>query len=140
MTTHNEEIVRRLYEEILNGRQWESMSDVIAADHSLRDPSSPPADGPDGFAEHARMYADAFEAHWAIEDMVCTDENVVVHWVGTGTHVAELQGIPATGRSFRIDGINMHAIRDGMIAWTFGVWDTYGLMTQIGVIPSPANA
>jgi predicted ester cyclase len=64
---------------------------------------------------------------------------VVVRWVGSGTHVAEVNGIPPTGKSVRVDAISIHKMRDGKIAETWEVWDTLGFLQQLGVVPQPSQ-
>jgi steroid delta-isomerase-like uncharacterized protein len=62
--------------------------------------------------------------------------SVTVRWVGSGTHVAEVNGIPATGKAVRVDAITIHRLRDGRIAETWEVWDTLTFLQQIGVVPT----
>ena len=76
--------------------------------------------------------------HWVIDDIMSSGDNVVVRWTGSGEHVAELNGIPATGNTFAISAISIHRMRDGKIAETWEVWDTLGLLQQIGVVPAMA--
>jgi steroid delta-isomerase-like uncharacterized protein len=83
-----------------------------------------------------KVYQDGVDGHWEIEDMFSTDDKVVVRWTGSGTHVADVNGIPATGRTIRVDAISVHRMAGGKIAETWEVWDTLGFLQQIGVIPA----
>ena len=60
----------------------------------------------------------------------------MVRWTGSGTHVAEVNGVPPTGNSIRVDAITIHRMQDGKIAETWEVWDTLGFLQQIGVVPA----
>jgi hypothetical protein len=43
--------------------------------------------------------------------MFSADDRVVVRWTGTGTHVGEVNGIPPTGKSVRVDAIAIHKVK-----------------------------
>lgn len=58
---------------------------------------------------------------------------------GRGTHKAELQGnppIPPTGKQVVVPGVWIHRITGGKIVESWNVWDTLGMLQQLGVIPS----
>ncbi|MDQ3468488.1 MAG: ester cyclase [Actinomycetota bacterium] len=59
---------------------------------------------------------------------------VAVRWTGTGEHVGELNAIPPTGKKSDVSAISIHRMADGKIAATWEVWDTPGLLEQIGVV------
>jgi ketosteroid isomerase-like protein len=81
------------------------------------------------------VYQQGVEGHWQIEEIFSTGDRVVVRWTGSGTHVAEVNGIPPTGKPIRVDAISVHRMVDGKIAETWEVWDTLGFLQQIGVVP-----
>ena len=47
-------------------------------------------------------------------------------------------GVPATGREIHVDAISVMRIDDGKIAEHWCVWDTAGMLQQIGAVPVPA--
>ena len=67
--------------------------------------------------------------------MVDAGEHLTVRWTGSGRHSSDLIGVPATGTEIAVDAISMFRTRDGKIAETWCVWNTAGLMQQIGVLP-----
>jgi steroid delta-isomerase-like uncharacterized protein len=136
MGASEEAVVRRFYGEMNNGRKLELAEDLFAPDHVLHDPQVPAGPGPQGVAEAVRTYHDGVDGHWTIEEMFSAGDRVVVRWTGTGTHNGELNGIPPTGRSIRVDAIAIHRMAGDRIAETWEVWDTLGLLQQIGVVPS----
>jgi steroid delta-isomerase-like uncharacterized protein len=136
MGASEEAVVRRFYEEMNNGRKLELAEDLFTADHVLHDPQLPAGPGPQGLAEVVRTYQEAVDGHWQIEEMFSAGDRVVVRWTGTGTHNGDLNGIPATGRSIRVDAISVHRMVDGKIGETWEVWDTLGMLQQIGVVPA----
>jgi steroid delta-isomerase-like uncharacterized protein len=136
MSAADEAVVRRFYEEMNNGRKLELAPELFTADHRLHDPQLPTPDGPDGVTSAVKVYQDGLEGHWQIEDIFSSDDKVAVRWTGSGTHVAEVNGIPATGREVRVDAISIHRVKDGKIAETWEVWDTLGFLQQLGAVPA----
>jgi steroid delta-isomerase-like uncharacterized protein len=132
----DEAVVRRFYEEMNNDRKLDLAGDLFTADHTMHDPQVPAPDGPDGIAAAVKVYQDGVDGHWQIEDIFSSDDKVVVRWTGSGTHVGEVNGIPATGNKVRVDAISIHRMAGGKIAETWEVWDTLGFLQQIGVVPA----
>ena len=76
-----------------------------------------------------------------IEDEIAEDNKVVISWSLSGTHQGTLQGgnlkgIPPTGKKVKWNGITIYKITDGKVIEEKGEEDTYGLMQQLGAIPS----
>ncbi len=136
MGAPEEAVVRRFYEDMNNGRKLELAEDLFTADHVLHDPQLQAGPGPQGVAEAVRAYQEGVDGHWQIEEMFSAGDRVVVRWTGSGTHNGELNGIPATGRPIRVDAITIHRMTGGRIDETWEVWDTLGLLQQIGVVPT----
>ena len=84
------------------------------------------------------VYQTSVEGHWQIEEIFSAGDRVVVRWTGSGTHVGEINGVPATGKKIRVDAITIHRMADGKIAETWEVWDTLSFLQQVGVVPAPA--
>lgn len=137
MGASEEAVVRRFYEEMNNGRKNELAGELFTDDHVLHDSQVPAGPGPSGVAEAVAVYQQGLDGHWQIEEIFSAGDRVVVRWTGTGTHVAELNGIPPTGKSVRVDAISIHRVTGGKIAETWEVWDTLGLLQQLGVVPVP---
>jgi steroid delta-isomerase-like uncharacterized protein len=136
MSASNEAVVRRFYEDMCNGRKNELASELFTTDHEMHDPQVPTPTGPEGMAQTVSVYQEGVDGLWTIEEIFSTDARVVVRWTGSGTHVAEVNGVPPTGNSIRVDAITIHRMQDGKIAETWEVWDTLGFLQQIGVVPA----
>lgn len=65
---------------------------------------------------------------------------VVTRWVGRGTHDGELMSLPPSGNRAEVAGISIDRISGGRIAETWTIYDTLGMMQQIGAIPTPEQA
>ena len=136
MSAADEAVVRRFYEQMNNERKNELAPDLFTDDHRFHDPQVPFGVGPAGVVETVSVYQTAVNGHWQIEEIFSTNDRVIVRWTGSGTHVAEINGIPATGKSISVDAIAIHRMRDGKIAESWEVWDTLGFLQQLGVVPA----
>jgi steroid delta-isomerase-like uncharacterized protein len=136
--TGNELVVRRYYEEMCNRRRNDLAGELFAPTHRLHNPQAPIPDGPEAVAQAVSVYQNAVDGRWTIHEILSVEDRVVVRWTGTGTHVRDLTGIPATGRSIRVEAISIHRIEHSKIAETWEVLDMLGLLQQLGVVPMPA--
>lgn len=119
-----------------NGRNNGLAAELFTADHRLNDPQVPTPDGPDGIVAAVSTYQTALNGHWEIDEIFSCGDKVVARWTGSGEHVADLNGIPPTGKRVEVSAIAIHQLRDGKIAETWEVWDTLGLLQQLGVVPA----
>jgi steroid delta-isomerase-like uncharacterized protein len=136
MSAEHEAVVRRFYDQMCNERKNELAEELFSADHALHDPQIPAGIGPAAMADVVATYQNSVDGHWAIEELFSNDDRVVVRWTGSGTHVGDVNGIPATGKTIRVDAISIHRMAGGKIAETWEVWDTLGFLQQLGVVPT----
>jgi steroid delta-isomerase-like uncharacterized protein len=61
----------------------------------------------------------------------------MLEWTMSGTHQADLPGMPATGKSFSVRGATALELDDGRISRNSDYWDMATLLTQLGLMPSP---
>ncbi len=70
------------------------------------------------------------------EDVLASDDKVVMRSKLTGTHQGELMGIPPTGKSIDVQLIDIIRFGDdGLAREHWGVLDSLGMMQQLGVVP-----
>jgi steroid delta-isomerase-like uncharacterized protein len=136
----NKEIVRRLQEGV-----WTDdtvVDETVSTDFVGHDPAIPePIRGPQGAKENFKQYSDAFDgAHIKVIEQIAEGDTVATRWEGRGTHTAEIMGIPATGKEIVVTGLSITKIRDGKIVEDHTVWDTLGMLQQIGAIPTGTAA
>ena len=139
MSAENEEIARRFFEDLCNGRDAAVADEIIAADYVAHGPQAPPASGPEGVKARIAVYQDALDGHWDVQEIRSAgDDGVVARWIGRGTHNAELMGVPATGASIAVEAITQFRFAGGKIAEEWTVWDALGLLQQVGAVPVAA--
>jgi steroid delta-isomerase-like uncharacterized protein len=76
------------------------------------------------------------DSKFVVDDVIAEGDKVAVRHRLQGTHQAELQGIPATGRQVEIGGIVIFRIENGMVAEAWLNADIMGMMQQLGVVPA----
>lgn len=128
------DLVNRFTDESWNGGNLDLLDEMFAADYVGHDAPRPdPVRGPEGMRDFLRMYHHAFsDAHITIDDVIVRDDKVVTRWTGRGTHDGDLMGMPPTGKAVEFVGIRIFRVADGKIAEGWVVWDTFGLMRQLG--------
>lgn len=72
--------------------------------------------------------------------MYAVDDTVITRWTGRGTQTGDLSGIALTGKSVATSGVWIHRIADGKIAESWNVWDTLGMLRQLGVVGEMVQA
>jgi len=142
----NKAIALRYYNEIMNQQKLATIDELMTPDFLFTIPTHPePFHGPDGFKNLVTMLSGAFpDVHLSIEHLLAEGDTVVGHWTGTGTHTGgalhtTMGDIPATGKSFRIDGMSWLRFKDGKIIESLANEDTLGLLMQMGVLPRPPS-
>ena len=126
--------------EIFSSGDLSIADEIISPDYVGHDPATPePIRGPEGVKEQAAGYRAAFpDLEVTIDHQVTEGDYVVTRWTARGTHDGELFGTAPTGRSVTTSGISIERVVDGKIVEDHTVWDTMGLMQQIGAVPAMA--
>ena len=130
--------MRRAYE-LLNAGDLGEFSTLIADDFVEHE--APPGVDPtkEGVLQFFAMYRAAFPDLRFEPQQLFTDGNTAaVYYRVTGTHQGEFMGIPATGKSIAVNGVDIVRFDDEGIAHEhWGVFDAMGMMQQLGVVPGP---
>jgi steroid delta-isomerase-like uncharacterized protein len=131
----NKAIARRYLEAVWNERNLAVIDEVIAPDCVQHNAGVPP--GREGIIQFFRMIDTAFpNARVTIEDMIAEADRVVWRFSIRATHTGPFQGIPPTGRSVTITGMNIVRMADGQVVESWGQQDNLGLLQQLGVLPT----
>ena len=113
--------------------------EILAADfysHAAPDPAA----SIEGVKATATMMKNASpDAQAHIEFQVAEGDKVVTHYKWSGTHQGEIFGIPATGKQASWTITTTFRIADGKIREAWVNWDQWGLMQQLGVVPTPGE-
>jgi steroid delta-isomerase-like uncharacterized protein len=138
MSEENKAVVRRIYD-IINSGDLSGVDDVIAAD--AVDHQVPPGvsnRGAAGLRAFVEMFRGAFpDLRITIDDTIAEGDKLAVRSTMTGTHKGDFMGIPPTGKSFSLEGIDIVRFAGGKAVEHWGAADNMELMQQLGVAPGP---
>lgn len=135
-TETNKQVVRRFYDEVLNSGDLDVLEQIAVANYEEHDMLPGQGTGLTGLRDRVTMLQTAFKPRFTIEDVIAEGDRVVVRWTNSGTHVGDFLGIPATGKSVTVAGIDIYRVQDGRMAEHWHVIDQLSMLQQLGVIPS----
>jgi len=134
LVAQNKASVRSFFQEVWNDGDEAAIDRNLAPDTVGNDPDF--GTGKEAFRAQWRHWQAAFaDLHFEVIDLVAEGDKVVSRWVLTGTHRAEFQGIPATGKTIRVEGMSLDTLRHGQIVEGCDDWDALGLHRQLGAMP-----
>ena len=134
-TEQNKELVRRYYEGVYNGRNPGLLDELASPDYDEHSPFPGQPNGLEGLKARAGYLLAAFEPVFTINQLVAEGDTVVAYWTNTGTHRADFMGMPASGRTVTISGIDVHKVRDGRLAEHWHVVEELQMLQQLGAVP-----
>ena len=140
--------------EIINSYQFDRLTEVFAPNVKDHDPADDQGPGPQGFVQWFTQFHSAFpDFKIAVEHMVSDDDNVAFAYTITGTQGGSFNGIPATGKSIKVRGMQISKFNsESKIVERWGASHEVGILQQIGgmkpvahldeppVLSSPASA
>jgi steroid delta-isomerase-like uncharacterized protein len=120
----NEELIRRIFEEVIPGGDATTMRGLFAPDWVDHDPLPGQPAGRDGAAYVvSTMHAAHPDLRFTIDDLVAVSDRVVVRWTLRGTNTGPMLGRPATGQPVELAAIVIFRIADGRIAERWAGWN-----------------
>jgi steroid delta-isomerase-like uncharacterized protein len=139
----NKALIRRLYEEVVNRRNYAAAEAILADDYAWRNATGEPAEGYG--REWHREVTDAWlvafpDLSASIVEMIAEGDLVVARIVWRGTHLGPFPfgphgPIASTGRRFELGNVLISRVADGRIAEEWEAFDIADLWRQLGVIP-----
>ena len=129
-------LARRAYA-IMSGGDLDELDELMVPGFIDHDPEPDQAPGAEGVKEAFRRMRSGFPDLKLTPEAIYTDGDTVIARVRvTGTHKGEYFGIPPTGKSVGITGIDIVRIEDGKAVERWGVFDALTLMQQLGQVPA----
>ena len=133
-TNTHETIMRRFIDEVINNKSLEVIDEIVHPDYVYRTPEQE-LHGRQALKELFTAYQTAFpDLHVRIDDLISTDDKVVLLFTLTGTHQDELMGIPATGRSVNIDGMLRSRFEHDQIIEEWELLDQLSMFQQLNIV------
>ncbi len=139
-TQTNQKIVERIFEEGFNQNRpsvWDELIAPTYVNHNFPVPTP----GVAGFKMVVGMFQAAFpDLRIKLEDTFAAGDRVATRGYFTGTHQGEFNGIPATGKTVKVEYIDLWRLDNGQAVENWVQMDIVGLMQQLGVMPTPQAA
>ncbi len=137
--SENKQLIRRYYEEVLMDGRLDVLDAIARADYVEHNPFPGHGQGLDGLRQRANTLFTALKQQFTLELLIAEGDMLALLWTTRGTHVGEFNGLPPTGKSYTIQGIDIFQFRDGRMAEHWDVVDIYGFLTQLGALPAPSG-
>jgi steroid delta-isomerase-like uncharacterized protein len=125
--------VCRLLIEAINAGDLDRAEQYIAPDavNHIAPPGTPP--GIEGFRSGWEMLKGAFpDFHFVIEATVENGDTCSSRYTNIGTQEAEFAGIPASGKTMEVLGIDFVRVRGGQVVEHWAVMDQAAIAEQLG--------
>jgi len=137
MSAENKALVRRWFEEVWNKGREAAIDDMLgprAVVHGL----GPDMQGPEAFKSFQRAYRNAFpDVKIHLEAIVTEGDTVATRWAGTGTHLGDGLGFPATGKQVHFTGMLFVTVENGKLVEGWNNFDQLGMLQQLGIVNLP---
>jgi predicted ester cyclase len=136
---------KKLIDEVINTGKPDLCDRYLAPDRiDYQDYGLPPgmADGHDGFKRVLGGFFEGFpDLRLEVQFTVADDDRIMFYITATGTHRGLFMGMAPTGRQFKVNGVDICRFNEeGKVAAHWGVFDTFGMLAQLGLIPPPGQS
>ena len=135
--TNNKQLVDTFIQELFTKGNLDAVDrylDPKFVNHDAPFPGAP--DGPEGMRLAAASFRQALP-DWRsdVEQLIGEGDIVVERFTASGTHTGgPLMGMPGTGKSITVAGINIFRVNGDRIVERWGRLDEVGLLRQLGLI------
>lgn len=143
MSGSRKEASRRFLDEAFNQGRLDVVDELVAPEFVSHDPGVPSGEttGPEAVKELIAGYRAAFpDLHLTIDDQIEEGDRVATRWTAVGTHDGDFWGMEPTGRQATVRGITIDRYEGERAVESWSNWDTFGLLTQLGIVPAQATA
>lgn len=132
MSHHAQDLVRRLIGAI-NHQNYEALPDLVDPEYVYRAPGEE-LRGLAGLESLLTAYRQGFpDLELIIDDMFGDEDRVATAFTFTGTHLGELMGVPATGKSVSVHGTIHSRVDGGRIVEEWELLDLATMYAQLGL-------
>jgi steroid delta-isomerase-like uncharacterized protein len=135
MSEENIAVVRRLTEEGFVGGKVDVVDVVVDESCLDHDPLPGQGKGREGQRQTCQMVVSGLSDRSTLQDeFLAVGDKVIENWIFQGTHTGEFMGIPATGKTVQVRGMEIWRLADGRIVERWGVVDSGAVMEQLGAL------
>ena len=133
MSADNKALIRRLFEEVLNGGKLDLLDRLIGADYVEHSPAPGQAAGAAGVRAKIRALKAAFpDLRFVLEELIGEGAIVAARYHWRGTHEGTFLGIAPTRRRVTVRGMDFYRLHGGRLVEHWDNVDEFGMLTQLG--------
>lgn len=132
MTTANETVIRRYFEELFNQGRLELIDELLHPDYVNHSPSPGVPAGREGLRVIVPALRRAFpDLTYTLEEVVVGAEAIATRTTMRGTHRGDFFGLRASGRAFCVQQMTIERFSQGRIIAHHRVTDEASLVRQL---------
>lgn len=130
--------IRQFYDTVNKGA-FDRFDDILAPDFTTHE-QTPGLEADRAGAKQffADMKASFPDLRMTVDDVLVQGDQAAVRLRMSGTHHGEFMGIPATGKSFEVETMDIVKFRDGLATEHWGVTDALGMLEKLGIVDTAA--
>ena len=114
MKTNSKETVRFLIEEVFNKGNLNVLNEVVHENYSYQSPTES-MEGIDDLRAFVLAFRSAFpDLHIGIDEQIAENERACTRITMTGIHQGDFLGLPATGKSVKLQGVVISQLEEGL--------------------------
>lgn len=132
MSTSNEALVRRYFEQALSHADWSALDALVAGDYVDHEavPNIPPTR--EGLKhKYELLRGGCPDLRFVVEDLVSSGDRVAARVTVHGTHTQPFLGRAPTGRQMAAGKYSIFRVAGGRLVEHWGVFDQLAMMAQL---------
>jgi steroid delta-isomerase-like uncharacterized protein len=131
----NKTIVSEFIQALFTRGDLDAVDEYLAEDFVNNDPPFGASADRDGMRSAGALFRSVFpDWHTDLHLLVAEGDIVVERFTASGTHTGTpIMGVPPSGQTVMLPGINIFRLRNGRIAERWGRLDDLGFRRQLGV-------
>ena len=139
-TEQNKTLVHDFIDALFTKGDREAVDRYLAPDFVNHDPPFGVTTDREGMRTAGALMRTGFPDWHSDQHLVVGERDIVVeHFTASGTHRGEVMGVPPTGNTVALKGINIFRVVDGRIVERWGRLDDLGFLSQLGVVRLPGR-
>lgn len=129
MQSHKD-LVRAFFDHVLNAGRLDLAKEYVAPDYVQHNPMVP--QGFQGFLDGLAAWRASFpDYHSTIKDVIAEGDRVWVWHTARGTQQGSFGNLPASGRAFELDVLDVFRVENGKFAEHWDLFNVPALMQQL---------
>jgi steroid delta-isomerase-like uncharacterized protein len=126
-------LLARFGAQIFQAKDFAALPDLMRDDYIQHNPLV--GQGRKGFQDFFQSWFKASpDFTFELKQIVSEGDRVWVYGAYSGTHTSAWLGIPATGKAYKFDAVDIFRVQDGKLAEHWDVLDVHTLFKQLGTI------